>query len=71
MRRANYLLLGEEQVGKDKDVDKTEVIKVEKTLNKHAINWYKMWRSGLTKLIVKCGSIRHRSIYLIKILNTN
>ena len=46
MKRSDYLLLGEEHVGKDKIIERTEVMKIEKILNNHAVSWCKMWRTG-------------------------
>ena len=36
MKRSDYLTLGEEHVGKDKVIGRTELLKIEKLLNNHA-----------------------------------
>ena len=46
MKREDYLELGEVHVGKDKEIQREEVVKREKILNSHALNWCRMWETG-------------------------
>ena len=40
------MALGEDNLKKDKEVDRAEVMRIEKTLNSHAASWCKMWKTG-------------------------
>ena len=46
MKREDYLKLGEEHVGKDREIERPELVRREKTLNQHSMSWIKMWRTG-------------------------
>ena len=46
MKREDYLVLGEAHVGKDRVIEREEVIRRERTLNNHSLSWSKMWGTG-------------------------
>ena len=46
MKREDYLALGEPHVGKDKEISREEMVKMEKVLNSHALSWCRMWGTG-------------------------
>ena len=46
MKRDDYEQLGEDHVGKDRVVDREEILEREKVLNQHSLSWCKMWRTG-------------------------
>ena len=46
MKREEYLRLGEVHVGGDKEIDRPEIQRRERTLNQHTISLLKMWRTG-------------------------
>ena len=46
MKRDDYEKMGEEHVGKDREVKREEILEREKILNQHSLSWCKMWRTG-------------------------
>ena len=46
MKKDDYLLLGEDHVGKDRVIDRDELVRREKLINQHSMAWCKMWRTG-------------------------
>ena len=46
IKREDYLRLGEEHVGEDREIGRSEILQREKILIQHTNSWLKMWKTG-------------------------